>query len=823
MKTQCILAVIAASSLILWPAAARGQAIPAELQGTWTVVIHGFLLYGESGYQGITLPGGWMRGIGDRIATLCSGQANIYTMGGDDFELTSVFGNGNPSDPNRHHVVLFNWSKNSNFNNPLPGGASSDGYAYAAADVLLAFLRARKIEEKLFALIGHSRGAVVASEATRMLIVRRQPQPLQVIYLDAEGRGVNIGTGQLTLFADSQFDAWAGPTSTIVDNVYTSYWESICVGVCLPADLGQGATIAARCHNRDLGWSWSHASLAPFECILPPSCNGNWPPPIQDFLIANLEFSGGLFQIGTSPPPNPEPPADPFGRSAPIIFNGAFEWKSWAGWYWHGAGTHGTGAIVNLNGTGSLALRLGIGESRTHTWFAMPECAARLTFGAAVQDPSGTCGAGNHLRITIEALDGAQVVLGSNFTGCSGELLPVTHDVPPGLRGKICRLHFEFIGGGGGSPRLFLDNVAISPLDASWQQVAALGPPPRNGPMAYDRDRGRAIVVAGSGTNTRDTFEWDGVVWRLAGTAPSAFTVNHNHAMAYDERNQRTVVFGGVGSPSTTWLWNGVSWTQPSLPGGSPPGRWAHSMAYDSRRERVLVFAGNASGNANDLWAWDGVQWSQYTVVGARPSPRNHTAMAFDRDRGVAVVFGGSTSAGFANDTWEWNGQFWVQRDPGGAAGPARPGIRAAHAMAYDEARGVVVMYGGTSAVGASNQYNDTWEWNGVTWKRIVSAPPTGEYFPGMVYEPSGSAVLLFGGLNRNSIATNATWRFRGSCPGGVCYADCNGDGHLNIGDVGCFQTRFALGDPYADCNVDGQLNLADFGCFQTRFALGCP
>ena len=33
------------------------------------------------------------------------------------------------------------------------------------------------------------------------------------------------------------------------------------------------------------------------------------------------------------------------------------------------------------------------------------------------------------------------------------------------------------------------------------------------------------------------------------------------------------------------------------------------------------------------------------------------------------------------------------------------------------------------------------------------------------------------------------------------------------------------LGQPscYADCNGDGQLNLADFGCFQTKFALGCP
>ncbi|MCC6659261.1 MAG: EF-hand domain-containing protein [Phycisphaerales bacterium] len=55
------------------------------------------------------------------------------------------------------------------------------------------------------------------------------------------------------------------------------------------------------------------------------------------------------------------------------------------------------------------------------------------------------------------------------------------------------------------------------------------------------------------------------------------------------------------------------------------------------------------------------------------------------------------------------------------------------------------------------------------------------------------------------------------------CYADCNGDGALNLSDFGCFTTKFALGDPYADCNGDQQLNLSDFGCFTTKFALGCP
>jgi hypothetical protein len=55
------------------------------------------------------------------------------------------------------------------------------------------------------------------------------------------------------------------------------------------------------------------------------------------------------------------------------------------------------------------------------------------------------------------------------------------------------------------------------------------------------------------------------------------------------------------------------------------------------------------------------------------------------------------------------------------------------------------------------------------------------------------------------------------------CYADCDESGSLTIADFGCFQGKFAGGDPYADCNQSGSLTIADFACFQTEFAQGCP
>ncbi|MCC6662059.1 MAG: hypothetical protein IT437_14380 [Phycisphaerales bacterium] len=56
-----------------------------------------------------------------------------------------------------------------------------------------------------------------------------------------------------------------------------------------------------------------------------------------------------------------------------------------------------------------------------------------------------------------------------------------------------------------------------------------------------------------------------------------------------------------------------------------------------------------------------------------------------------------------------------------------------------------------------------------------------------------------------------------------ACRADFNGDGALNLADLGAFQGAYASGEPRADVNYDGVLSLADFGAFRTAFALGCP
>jgi hypothetical protein len=61
-----------------------------------------------------------------------------------------------------------------------------------------------------------------------------------------------------------------------------------------------------------------------------------------------------------------------------------------------------------------------------------------------------------------------------------------------------------------------------------------------------------------------------------------------------------------------------------------------------------------------------------------------------------------------------------------------------------------------------------------------------------------------------------------GECPAS-CYADCDGNGSLDVFDFLCFQDAFVGGDPYADCDGNSTFDVFDFLCFQDAFVVGCP
>lgn len=90
--------------------------------------------------------------------------------------------------------------------------------------------------------------------------------------------------------------------------------------------------------------------------------------------------------------------------------------------------------------------------------------------------------------------------------------------------------------------------------------------------------------------------------------------------------------------------------------------------------------------------------------------------MAFDSARGVAVLFGGSSRIGYLGETWEWNGVDWTLRPV------TDPSPRDNHAMAYDSARGRVILYGGYAG---GTSYSDTWELNETCTPPLITTQPT--------------------------------------------------------------------------------------------------
>lgn len=80
--------------------------------------------------------------------------------------------------------------------------------------------------------------------------------------------------------------------------------------------------------------------------------------------------------------------------------------------------------------------------------------------------------------------------------------------------------------------------------------------------------------------------------------------------------------------------------------------------------------------------------------------------MAYDSARGVSILFGG-TADGIVGDTWEWDGTAWIQ------TGQSGPSPRTGHAMVYDDLRGVAVLFGG-----------DARERDGQTWEYLYQQNP---------------------------------------------------------------------------------------------------
>jgi hypothetical protein len=278
-----------------------------------------------------------------------------------------------------------------------------------------------------------------------------------------------------------------------------------------------------------------------------------------------------------------------------------------------------------------------------------------------------------------------------------------------------------------------------------WTQKQEFGPKPRRGhALAYDSQRQRTVLFGGEANIIGlfdDTWEWNGENWtQITDLGPGPRT---EFAMTFDSQRNKTVLFGGLTSAdrklNDTWEWDGENWTQ--VEDGGPTARSGHAMAFDPIRKRAVLFGGStAAGLAADTWEWDGSQWTQTGEAG--PAAREDAMLAYDAGLNQLILFGGWNGDASFHDTWGWDGGTWTQQ--------ADIGPDARHHAALVSAENRLVLFGGqlmTAPPATPQMDGTTWEWVGKKWVQRTDFGPPARGGHAMAYDDARRQLVLFGGL----------------------------------------------------------------------------
>ncbi|MGQ0796780.1 MAG: Kelch repeat-containing protein [Methanobacteriota archaeon] len=317
--------------------------------------------------------------------------------------------------------------------------------------------------------------------------------------------------------------------------------------------------------------------------------------------------------------------------------------------------------------------------------------------------------------------------------------------------------------------------------DVDTDTWALLRPPqapsPRRGTaMAYDAGSGRIVLFSGNADSVVDdtwSFDFEANRWSLVTTA-AAPRFRFWHALAYDGAKDRVVLYGGATiftrSPEPvdeTWAFDleSAQWTLMS-PSPKPPRLYGHGMSYDPVSGRTVLFGGFTSipspfpgggGVVDQTWSYDlgADTWTPRSQA-APPSARWGHAMTYVPDADRIVLFGGNTLLGSSDETWSYDeaADTWTNLNP-----PVRPIPRYGHAMAYDVQSKRLILFGGGPLGGL---FGDTWSYDVASnsWTQMQPATgPLGRRSHAMAYDGQSDRVILFGGSGPLG-DTDDTWSY---------------------------------------------------------------
>ena len=168
-----------------------------------------------------------------------------------------------------------------------------------------------------------------------------------------------------------------------------------------------------------------------------------------------------------------------------------------------------------------------------------------------------------------------------------------------------------------------------------------------------------------------------------------------------------------------------------------------HTATYDTWHKRTIICQALAFPNMSfDTWSWNGLSWAMLSPSG--PANRSRFPIAFDSARGVIVLHGGD-DGDTAQDTWEFDGVKWKEVAYG------QGGIREAHTMTYHPIKNRTYLYGGVDNEDIADFYWDTtYAWNVQTkqWDYVDSpVRPLPRAYHVMAYDSWRHVSVMFGGF----------------------------------------------------------------------------
>ncbi len=276
-----------------------------------------------------------------------------------------------------------------------------------------------------------------------------------------------------------------------------------------------------------------------------------------------------------------------------------------------------------------------------------------------------------------------------------------------------------------------------------------------DGAMAYDSDTHQVFVYGGRAftdvcgcDGTGGTWVWDGS--DLHEVAPPGHGTLYSRLVFDEATHQLLHVAGALADDTTpagtTAVWTGSAW-QTLAPTHTPPPTMVPAVAYDKKTAQLILFGGMsmlAPSEAGQTWSWTGTDWKQLSPA-TSPPDRMLAAMAYDDATGQMVLYGGTYGAFGLSDTWTWNGKTWKQQAPVHTPGPL---VRAT--MTYDPALHALVLFGGTPmpADGFAAAPMQAWKWTGKDWVRLTwVTAPSDVLWPAMAYDPDHGQLLVLAPL----------------------------------------------------------------------------